>query len=43
MSISADAIAAVPLAQASAGSTVKVPAKRSTIATAEPAMVPQAR
>lgn len=43
MSISADAIAAVPVAQASANSTVKVPPKRSSIATAEPMLVPQAR
>lgn len=44
VSLSADAMAAAPIAQASTGSsTVKVPPKRSTIATAEPAMVPQAR
>ena len=44
MSIAADAIAATPIAQASAVvGTVKVPPKRSTIATAEPALVPEAR
>ncbi len=43
MSISADAVAAAPIAGASADSMVKVPPKRKTIATAEPALVPQAR
>lgn len=43
MSIAADAIAAAPIAQASGGTRTKVPSKRSTIATADRALVPEAR